>query len=377
MKDNHASAALCVPDTDADSTAALIRELVAHLRRHRTKLHREWTRRIIASKLLKVMSDQEMFAETISVYDNYLEALETGTFEALQAYARNLSERIIPRGVQADEVLGAVLLLRDVLARSLFAKHRADIDLLNRILDAYEPRANRIANTVAVGFLQERERVIRQQQQAIEAARVWRRLNETLESEAKKIAHALHDEAGQLLASVHIAIADIAADLPPHYRERLNEAKWLLDKIEAELRNLSHELRPTVLDRLGLVPALQFLGDNVGRRAGIAVAVSGELRTRLEPTVEITLYRVVQEALNNVIKHAHANTVNVEVRHAAERVSCTVRDDGDGFAIDGAEGSGLGLVGIRERLGALGGSVHIASKAGEGTTLRAEIPLRK
>jgi len=93
--------------------------------------------------------------------------LETGAVEALQAYARDLSERIIPRGVETNEVVGIVLLLRDVLARSLFAKYQADFALLNRILDAYEPAANRIANTVAVGFVQERERIIRQQQEAI------------------------------------------------------------------------------------------------------------------------------------------------------------------------------------------------------------------
>jgi rsbT co-antagonist protein RsbR len=87
--------------------------------------------------------------------------------EALQAYARDLSERIIPRGVDTPEVLGIVLLLRDVLARSLFEKYQGDFALLNGVLDAYEPAANRIATTVAVGFVQERERVIRQQQEAI------------------------------------------------------------------------------------------------------------------------------------------------------------------------------------------------------------------
>ena len=93
--------------------------------------------------------------------------LETGSVEALQDYARNLSERIIPRGVEVDEVVCIVLLLRDVLARSLFEKYQSDFDLLNRVLDAYEPAANRIANTVAGNFVGERERVIRQQQEAI------------------------------------------------------------------------------------------------------------------------------------------------------------------------------------------------------------------
>jgi rsbT co-antagonist protein RsbR len=140
---------------------------VAHLRQNRTQLREEWVGRITETRLLTAMTKEEIFAEATSVYDSYVEALETGTFEALQAYARNLSERIIPRGVETHEVVGIVLLLRDVLARSLFAKYQNDFKKLNRILDAYEPAANRIANTVAVGFVQERERVIRQQQEAI------------------------------------------------------------------------------------------------------------------------------------------------------------------------------------------------------------------
>jgi len=151
----------------AEETAGLLRELVSHLRQNRTQLREEWARRITRAQLLTAMTEEEIFAEATSVYDNYVEALETGTFEALQAYARNLSERIIPRGVETHEVVGIVLLLRDVLARSLFAKYHEDFTKLNRILDAYEPAANRIANTVAVGFVQERERIIRQQQEAI------------------------------------------------------------------------------------------------------------------------------------------------------------------------------------------------------------------
>src|SRR5437016_9568850 len=155
------------PQAQSESTAALLRELVAHLRQNRTQLREEWARRITRAQLLTAMTEEEIFAEATAVYDNYVETLETGTFEALQAYARNLSERIIPRGVETHEVVGIVLLLRDVLARSLFAKYQSDVLKLNRILDVYEPAANRIANTVAVGFVQERERVIRQQQEAI------------------------------------------------------------------------------------------------------------------------------------------------------------------------------------------------------------------
>ena len=151
----------------SESTTALLRELVAHLRMNRTQLREEWARRITQSQLLTAMTREEIFAEATSVYDNYVEVLETGSVEALQAYARNLSERIIPRGVETHEVLGIVLLLRDVLARSLFGKYQSDFALLNSMLDAYEPAANRIASTVGVGFVQERERIIRQQQEAI------------------------------------------------------------------------------------------------------------------------------------------------------------------------------------------------------------------
>src|SRR5439155_4622956 len=130
---------------------------------HRTQQREEWARRITRAQLLTAMTEEEIFAEATPVYDNYVEALETGTFEALDTYARNLPERIIPRGVETNEVVGIVLLLRDVLARSLFAKSRRDFEQLAHILDAYEPAANRIAITVSVGFVQERERVIRQQ----------------------------------------------------------------------------------------------------------------------------------------------------------------------------------------------------------------------
>ncbi len=146
---------------------ALLRELVAHLRQDRTPLREEWTRRITEAQLLGVMTADEIFSEVTAVYDNYVDALESGSVGALEAYAKNLSERIIPRGVETHEVLGVVLLLRDVLARSLFEKYQEQPELLNRVLDAYEPAANRIAVTVGVSFVQERERVIRQQQLAI------------------------------------------------------------------------------------------------------------------------------------------------------------------------------------------------------------------
>jgi len=155
------------PAIDRVDEDDLLPQLVAHLREHRSRLREEWANRIHGAHLLEAMTPQETTDETTSVYDNYVEVLETGSVEALQDYARDLSERIIPRGVETHEVVSIVLLLRDVLARSLFEKYQRDFDFLNRVLDAYEPAANRIANTVAVSFVEERERIIRQQQDSI------------------------------------------------------------------------------------------------------------------------------------------------------------------------------------------------------------------
>ena len=158
------SADVAAPETPDGS---LLSELVAYLRENGGHLREQWADRITDADLLTAMTPEEIHSEITAVYDNYVDALETGSIETLQAYARDLSERIIPRGVDTDEVLGIVLLLRDVLARSLFVRYEENPELLHRILDAYEPAANRIAVTVGVSFVEERERVIREQQEAI------------------------------------------------------------------------------------------------------------------------------------------------------------------------------------------------------------------
>ena len=157
-----------VADTEQPGDdSKLLHDLVAHLGEHGGALREEWAKRINDGQLLSAMTEQEVFDEVTSVYDNYVEVLETGSVEELRHYARELSERIIPRGVETHEVIEIVLLLRDVLARSLFEKYRDDFRLLDRVLNAYEPAANRIATTVAGGFVEERERVIREQQDSL------------------------------------------------------------------------------------------------------------------------------------------------------------------------------------------------------------------
>src|SRR5207247_4545900 len=160
-----------------------------------------------------------------------------------------------------------------------------------------------------------------------------RRRKETLEEEAKRIAHALHDEAGQLLASVHLALEGIARDLAPSVSHRLKAVKGLLDQSEAHLRRLSHELRPTVLDDLGLVPALEFLTEGVSKRTKLQVTVVGQMIDRLPPPVEMALYRIVQEALNNTTRHAQASRATIRLEQNGHLIRCLVSDDGIGFDV--------------------------------------------
>jgi len=204
-----------------------------------------------------------------------------------------------------------------------------------------------------------------------------RHLNQTLEQEIKRIAHALHDEAAQLLASVYLALDEVAGNLPPA-REHLLKVKGLLDLIEGQLRQLSHELRPTILDDWGLLPALKFLAEGVTARTGLFIKVEGESAPSLSPLLATTLYRIVQEALTNVTRHAKATQVKVTLQHELQILRCSIKDNGIGFDVSSLSARtgerGLGLIGIRERLHSVGGSPSLVSTPGQGTELVITIP---
>ncbi|HEY7724750.1 MAG TPA: ATP-binding protein [Anaeromyxobacteraceae bacterium] len=211
-----------------------------------------------------------------------------------------------------------------------------------------------------------------------DAISALRRLNETLEAEIQRIAHGVHDEAGQLLEAVRLALTDVARDAGPPLRGRIRDAGRMLDQAEEGLRRISHELRPLILDDLGLEPALRLLASGVSGRSRMAVTVRSSLAERPRPNVETALYRIVQEALANAVRHAQARRVEIRLSRAARGLQCLIRDDGVGFdaraVLSGKLRHGLGLVGIRERLDALGGTLQVRSRPGRGTQLVARIP---
>jgi signal transduction histidine kinase len=207
-----------------------------------------------------------------------------------------------------------------------------------------------------------------------------RRLNEMLENDAKRIAHALHDESGQLLVATHLALEELARELQPCLHGKLQKVQAALEEMEEQLRRLSREIRPAALDDLGLLPALEHLAEGFSKRTKLAIEVRGSAERGLPPLVEIALYRAVQEALTNVAKHARATRVTIHVQQSPRSmICCSIQDDGKGFDVSralaaGIEG-GLGLPGIQERFKALGGSVEIQSSAGSGTEIRIQVPL--
>jgi len=203
----------------------------------------------------------------------------------------------------------------------------------------------------------------------------WRHINETFEKEIRRIAHALHDESGQLLVSLHLQLAQVARDVPAA-QAKIQQCQQLLDQAEQQLRHLSHELRPMVLDDLGWLAAIEFLAGAVSQRALIPVEVRSSVTRRLPPAVETALYRVVQEALTNATRHARASRLRVEIHQDRDSLRGIIRDDGVGFEVERCvRNGGLGLKGMQERLGALGGSLHIVSAPGRGAEIRFRLPM--
>jgi signal transduction histidine kinase len=203
------------------------------------------------------------------------------------------------------------------------------------------------------------------------------------EQERSRWARELHDETLQELAALKLLLATvrIATDAPQR-ETQLRHAADRIDVAVRALRNLITDLRPPVLDEHGLEPALETLAERLRSVSGLSVDLQVELgdetgrQDRLAPQVEDTIYRVVQEALANVVKHAAATRADVRVQETDGTVELSVRDEGQGFAAD-AETAGFGLLGMRERIALVDGTVTIDSAVGEGTTVRVSIPVNR
>ncbi len=208
-----------------------------------------------------------------------------------------------------------------------------------------------------------------------------RRLVELRESERKELARELHDRIGQSLTALNINLNILGSALPPQAgdepRSRLEDSKALVESTTAAIGNILSELRPPMLDEHGLALALGWHARQVSARTGVAVAVRNLVgNERPAPEAEIALFRIAQEALNNVVKHAHASRAEITLERCGSEYVMAVRDDGAGFDAEerAARGTGLGMAIMRERAQAVGGRFEIRAQSGGGTRLTVRVP---
>jgi len=203
------------------------------------------------------------------------------------------------------------------------------------------------------------------------------RLVDAQEEERRSISRELHDEVGQSLGALLVDLGRLASNLPAEsseIRERLDHMKSLTERTVGTVRDIALLLRPSMLDDLGLVAALEWQGREVSRRSEMEVAVeSANVSDELPDEYKICVYRLVQEALNNAVRHAKARNAKVRVFGSASGIEIEVSDDGRGF--DPQRARGLGILGMEERVKRLGGSLAVHSSPGQGTVLKAELPL--
>jgi len=204
------------------------------------------------------------------------------------------------------------------------------------------------------------------------------RIVEAQELERRRLSHELHDETGQALTSILLGLKTLEeARGQDEFSTAVGQLRELVVATLQDVRRLAVELRPKALDDFGLAPALERLTETFAEQTGIAVELESRLPgARLPSEVETVLYRVVQEALTNVVKHARAERVSILLRERDGRVAAVIEDDGRGFSPEAETGEGLGLVGMRERVALVDGRLDVESAAGSGTTIVVEVPLR-
>ncbi len=225
------------------------------------------------------------------------------------------------------------------------------------------------------------ERTQQVQQLATVRGQLLERLISAQEEERRRVARELHDEAGQALSALMMNLASAAEALPSEAiesKERLSRSRSLAKQTIADLRKLIYDLRPEVLDQLGLVPALRSYIKNRLEATGIKVQFDFRgLDRRLSPETEITLFRIIQEAITNIVRHSAASEVNIQVTASNSKVSANIVDNGKGFDVEAALNApeSWGLRGIRERVAVVSGELSIESEVGKGTKIRFQIPL--
>ena len=307
-----------------------------------------------------------------------------------QSEARNLlRRRIMPKREGVMRISEEV----QALNRSAFVQQQLDIASLYRATQrrVWQTVGLALAASVAIALLATlyagrlEQRLERQRARDVETARDLQRLSSQLltaqEEERRSIARELHDEVGQVLTAikVELAIAQRSVEAAGGNADALTDARKITDGALHTVRDLSRLLHPSMLDDLGLPAAIDWYLKGFGRRHGIRMELLQDgVEERLPAETEAGIYRIVQEALTNVAKHAQATTCRVFLQRLTQTVLVTIEDDGVGFRLEDVSqpgaSRGIGLVGIRERVAQLRGELRLESGPGKGTRLTIEVP---
>lgn len=341
-------------------------------------LRSQWTRMMSDLAAYHMAGDAGQFDELRQMLRQHWQSLDRAMSDSLPP------DEVRPLRISAVEITTRV---EDIDAKQAAATEIAiqnQVDRLGRNLGVALNVALAAALILAVGcglYILNIERQNQRRYAEIVAARrdleqLSARLVDAQETERRTISRELHDQVGQTLNAVLVDAANLASRIPPDDalgQRYLQNIRSYADASVNSIRDISLLLRPSMLDDLGLIPALEWQARETSRRTGIDVRVSAEgVDESLPDPLRTCVYRVVQEALQNVSKHSHATHARVEVRQSGEALGVRVEDDGQGF--DPKRSRGMGLLGMEERVRQLGGRLDVTSTAGKGATISVTLP---
>ena len=342
----------------------------------------ERSRRLATVRSYILLSRSRSQAELRDALASALENLDGYQSSTLDETALlNSLRELLEQPPESTSVIQIDTRVQDVDARQLAATEseiQRQFEGLGRRLSLVLIIALCFAVLLAAGCIVYIFRIERQNSRRYqEVTRLSARLVAAQETERRTISRELHDEVGQTLGAVLVDAANLANRIPVEdtvSHRYLDNIRALADTSVNSIRNIALLLRPSMLDDLGLVPALEWQAREMSRRSGIKVKVAAEnVSDSLPDAVRTCIYRVVQETLNNVSRHSGAKNALVSVQQTEGSIVLTVKDDGSGF--EPAKTRGLGLIGMEERVKQLGGRLEIESQPGHGTLLRATLPM--
>ncbi|MCS7202666.1 MAG: sensor histidine kinase [Dictyoglomus sp.] len=215
----------------------------------------------------------------------------------------------------------------------------------------------------------------------MEKGNISKFLMKAQEEERKKIARELHDEIGQALTAIKINLELLRRKIDPKLVNYIDDSINLIDKTIEQVRNLSLNLRPSLLDDLGLLSSLKWYIEREKKRNNLNIEyVFNFQQEKINKDLSINIFRIIQEGLTNIIKHAQARNIFLEIKEEGENILITIKDDGIGFDVENIwekikEGRALGILGIKERVELFNGNMEIKSKKGEGTEIKITLSL--